>query len=152
MSKTKVPFIDEVEEFNNVMGKGWQNRTTPTIDKKDAQFAKSIFPYLFIDSRTLDCNDSYTCADVLYTMKMYNINNLDCGTYQINTKYWEMANYEDYFDLQKSYKKACEIIEYHTKDELSWVNIAKYHSKTKKHNKKYKERLFRILKKNMKKN
>ena len=38
MSKTKVPFIDEVEEFNNVMGKGWQNRTTPTIDKKDAQF------------------------------------------------------------------------------------------------------------------
>ena len=33
-----VPFIDEVEEFNNVMGKGWQNRTTPTINKKDAQF------------------------------------------------------------------------------------------------------------------
>ncbi len=38
MSKTKVPFVDEVEEFNSVMGKGWQNRTTPTIDKKDAQF------------------------------------------------------------------------------------------------------------------
>ncbi len=38
MSKTKVPFIDEVEEFNNTMGKGWQNRTEPTIDKKDAQF------------------------------------------------------------------------------------------------------------------
>jgi hypothetical protein len=34
----KVPFVDEVEHFNNIMGKGWQNRTTPTIDLKDAQF------------------------------------------------------------------------------------------------------------------
>jgi len=33
-----IPFISEVEEFNKVMGKGWQNRTTPTIDSKDAQF------------------------------------------------------------------------------------------------------------------
>jgi hypothetical protein len=35
---SRVPFIDEVEEFNEVMGKSWQNRTTPTIDPKDAQF------------------------------------------------------------------------------------------------------------------
>jgi hypothetical protein len=34
----EVPFVDEVEEFNITMGKGWQNRTEPTIDKKDAQF------------------------------------------------------------------------------------------------------------------
>ena len=33
-----VPFITEVEEFNTVMGKEWQNRTTPTINKKDAEF------------------------------------------------------------------------------------------------------------------
>ena len=33
-----VPFVSEVEEFNTVMGKGWQNRSTPTIDKKDAEF------------------------------------------------------------------------------------------------------------------
>jgi predicted HAD superfamily Cof-like phosphohydrolase len=33
-----VPFVSEVEEFNNTMGKGWQNRTTPTINHKDAQF------------------------------------------------------------------------------------------------------------------
>jgi len=37
MSK-KVPFISEVEEFNEAMGKDWQNRITPTINKKDAQF------------------------------------------------------------------------------------------------------------------
>jgi predicted HAD superfamily Cof-like phosphohydrolase len=34
----KVPFVDEVEQFNNMMGKSWQNRTSPTIDLKDAQF------------------------------------------------------------------------------------------------------------------
>jgi hypothetical protein len=33
-----VPFVDEVEEFNILMGKNWQNRTTPQIDKKDAEF------------------------------------------------------------------------------------------------------------------
>jgi len=33
-----VPFVNEVEEFNEVMGKGYQNRTTPTINPKDAQF------------------------------------------------------------------------------------------------------------------
>jgi NTP pyrophosphatase (non-canonical NTP hydrolase) len=33
-----VPFVSEVEEFNTVMGKDWQNRSTPTIDKKDAEF------------------------------------------------------------------------------------------------------------------
>jgi predicted HAD superfamily Cof-like phosphohydrolase len=38
MKKVKVPFVDEVEEFNEVMGKGYQNRTTPTINPKDAQF------------------------------------------------------------------------------------------------------------------
>jgi len=38
MKKVKVPFVNEVEEFNEVMGKGYQNRTTPTINPKDAQF------------------------------------------------------------------------------------------------------------------
>jgi len=33
-----IPFISEVEEFNGVMGKDWQNRTTPTINPDDAQF------------------------------------------------------------------------------------------------------------------
>tara|TARA_B110000503_G_scaffold19028_1_gene28289 strand:- start:1452 stop:1931 length:480 start_codon:yes stop_codon:yes gene_type:complete len=36
--KSYVPFVSEVETFNEVMGKGWQNRTTPTIDKADADF------------------------------------------------------------------------------------------------------------------
>lgn len=34
----KVPFVNEVEHFNLVMGKSWQNRTTPTINEADADF------------------------------------------------------------------------------------------------------------------
>ena len=33
-----VPFVSEVEEFNATMGKDWQNRTEPHIDKADADF------------------------------------------------------------------------------------------------------------------
>ena len=33
-----VPFVDEVEEFNKLMGKDWQNRKNPHINMKDAQF------------------------------------------------------------------------------------------------------------------
>ena len=36
--ETFIPFVSEVEEFNKVMGKSYQNRTTPTINPKDAQF------------------------------------------------------------------------------------------------------------------
>lgn len=38
MNKNNVPFVNEVEEFNATMGKGWQNRTKPTINKADAEF------------------------------------------------------------------------------------------------------------------
>jgi len=34
----KVPFISEVETFNETMGKSYQNRTTPTINDADADF------------------------------------------------------------------------------------------------------------------
>jgi hypothetical protein len=33
-----VPFISEVEEFNKMMGKSYQNRTEPTIEAADADF------------------------------------------------------------------------------------------------------------------
>lgn len=33
-----VPFVDEVQQFNTMMGKEFQNRTTPTINKADADF------------------------------------------------------------------------------------------------------------------
>lgn len=120
-------------------------------NKNDMYMVKNIYPHLFIDNRTIDCKTSYQCADILYNLNNYGITNLDCGTFQINVKYHQMYYYEDYFDLKKSYKKACTIIEGHVKNELSWKNIAKYHSKTKKYNDAYKKRLFKALRENLKK-
>jgi hypothetical protein len=37
-NKNYVPFVSEVETFNETMGKDWQNRTIPTINKADAEF------------------------------------------------------------------------------------------------------------------
>lgn len=34
----QVPFVDEVQQFNEMMGKSYQNRTIPTINKEDADF------------------------------------------------------------------------------------------------------------------
>jgi len=43
MKKDKyIPYISEVEEFNKMMGKDWQNRSTPTINKSDADFVTSF--------------------------------------------------------------------------------------------------------------
>ena len=119
-------------------------------NKDDIYMVKNIYPHLFIDNRTLDCENSYQCADILYNLSTYGIRNLDCGTFQINTKYHEMNKFEDYFDLKISYKKACTIVEGHIKKGLTWENIAKYHSKTKKYNEAYKKKLFKVLEKNLK--
>lgn len=47
MSKTRiinpsVPFVNEVEEFNNKFGKSYQNKTSPTIEFADADFVTSF--------------------------------------------------------------------------------------------------------------
>lgn len=43
MKKDKyMPYISEVEEFNKMMGKDWQNRSIPTINKSDADFVTSF--------------------------------------------------------------------------------------------------------------
>ena len=118
-------------------------------NKNDAYMAKNIYPFLFLDDRTIDCENETQCSDILYNLQTYGIDNLDCGTFQINTKFWNMP-YENYFNLEKSYKKACSIVEFYTKKELNWKNIAKYHSGTKKHNEKYQELLYIALKKNLK--
>jgi hypothetical protein len=55
-----VPFVDEVEEFNNVMGKEYQNRQTPTINKKDAQFVVN-----FIDEELQELKEAVAKRDIV---------------------------------------------------------------------------------------
>jgi hypothetical protein len=116
-------------------------------DQKTARKIPSIKKY-FLDSRTLDCGSKTECVSVLEKLNQHGITNLDCGAYQINYKYWSMRKPE-YFDIQKSYFKACEIVMSHNRTKWSWENIAKYHSKTKKYNEKYKKYLIATIEKNI---
>ena len=118
------------------------------IDSRKLQ-KDPILKDLFIDTRTINCLDQKTCTLALKYLIAQNINNIDCGAFQLNYKYWKMSNMQDYFNLFKSYQKACEIVMYHNKDEWSWENIAKYHSKTKYYNEKYRDNLLSRLEKTL---
>jgi hypothetical protein len=58
--ETQIPFISEVEEFNNAMGKSWQNRTTPTINKADADFVIN-----FIDEELQELKEAVEENDIV---------------------------------------------------------------------------------------
>lgn len=112
--------------------------------RKDASLKK-----YFLDRRTLDCNTQTECIAVLKKLQSHEITNLDCGAFQINRQYWSLKD-EDYFDVKKSYLKACEIVMSYNKSKWTWENIAKYHSKTKKYNDRYKKYLITTIERNMK--
>ncbi len=116
-------------------------------NKKDAMIAKEAYHEYFIDSRTMDCQTEDFCTEILYDLNSVDIKNVDCGIYQINAKFWKMS-YDNYFNSQKSYEKACTIIENNTKNDFSLKNIAAYHSKTKKYNERYQKKLIEILNNN----
>ncbi|WP_294961485.1 hypothetical protein [Sulfurimonas sp.] len=135
-----------------------KNKHTPVgypflISLNSAKDQKSIrandeLSYLFLDVRTIDCVNQKNCVSVLKSLKAKGIKNLDLGAFQICQLFWEMPE-ADYFDIKKSYLKACSIVMSHNKKKWSWKNIAKYHSKTKKHNNRYKKELLAAVKKNL---
>jgi len=114
-------------------------------DKLKAKRIKELAPY-FLDSRTIDCQGESQCTSLLSILNSNGIFNLDLGSFQINELYWKMDK-RDYFNIKKSYHKACEIVMSHNKMKWSWENIAKYHSKTKSHNLKYKKYLLAKIEK-----
>jgi len=107
------------------------------------KLGKTLASYL-IDSRTIDCKSKTLCVKILNTLIENNITNLDLGAYQINYIFYKIP-FEDYFDIRKSYLKACNIVYNHNKKEASWENVAKYHSGTPKYNKNYKEKLLKNI-------
>lgn len=122
-----------------------------SINKKKDQYKAlqdtKINSY-FLDSRTIDCENQEKCISILNRLTSLNIINIDCGCFQINYKFWSIKK-KDYFDIKKSYDKACDIIMSHNKRNWTWENIAKYHSKTKKHNDRYKKNLLVAVKRNL---
>jgi len=113
-------------------------------DQRKARTNKALEKF-FLDKRTIDCNNKETCVEILSILEENGIKNLDLGGFQINYLYWGMESNQDYFNVRKSYEKACIIVTSHNKNKWTWENIAKYHSKTKKYNEAYKKNLLALV-------
>jgi hypothetical protein len=114
-------------------------------DQRAIQKDTVLKPY-FLDSRTIDCRNKENCVAILNRLISQRVTNLDCGGFQLNYMYWKMEK-SKYFDVEQSYKKACSIVMFHNEKKWTWKNIAKYHSKTKKYNDRYKKNLQKIIEK-----
>lgn len=109
-------------------------------ESKDSKLAKKKLKELdWLDARTLDCKNSNECVRTLVSINAIGVKNLDLGAYQINQKWYSYKNLSEYFNLKKSYHNACKIVYSHYKETgvWSWKTIARYHSKTPKHNARY---------------
>ena len=74
--KPYVPFVSEVEQFNTVMGKDWQNRTTPTINKADAQFVVDFIQEELDELReAIENNDIVEIFDALLDITYVGLGN-----------------------------------------------------------------------------
>lgn len=114
----------------------------------DAEEVEDTFKALMIDKRTMDCNSQELCVEITTYLIDKGIVNLDLGAFQINYRVWKMKH-SDYFDLRKSYQKACKIVTGNNKNGWTWKRVANYHSRTPKYNKKYKKRLLAKVEKNL---
>lgn len=101
------------------------------------------------DNRSIDCLEESNCIAITERLILNDIKNLDLGAFQLCYK-WHKLDTNVFFDLEKSYNKACNIINGHIKEkkDKSFKTIARYHSKTKNLNEKYAS----ILKKRLEKN
>lgn len=111
--------------------------------QNDVAVAKKSAKLNWLDNRTVDCRSTEQCKEDLRKINSLSIENLDLGAFQINQRWFGYEDKEEYFNLRKSYKNACNILLEHYKQtgEWSWKTIARYHSKTQKHNNMYKDRL-----------
>ena len=74
--KPYVPFVSEVEQFNKVMGKEWQNRTTPTINKADADFVVNFIQEELDELReAIENNDIVEIFDALLDITYVGLGN-----------------------------------------------------------------------------
>lgn len=120
-------------------------------NKKEASVAKHYING-FLDNRTIDCKNEKRCTDILKILFSAKITNLDLGAFQINYHYHK-ENLSDYFNLKKSYNIGCKIAEKHINNNaVTFQDIAKYHSLSRKYNSIYANSLSRNYKKLLSKN
>ena len=119
-------------------------RTNETSTLKDFKDIASSFEYKKTkDNMVIDCINLENCTNISNALIKNNITNLDLGLFQINYNNFKYPLYS-YFDKQKSYLNACEIVEEKikmNKGKWNWEVLASYHSMTPKYNNIYKKKL-----------
>ena len=108
---------------------------------KNVAEAKKTFKKVFMNSRTIDCKNVQLCTKITKSLINNGMSNLDLGAFQINYHYHKIK-IKDYFIIEKSYEKSCNIAEqFIDSKNVTFEDIARYHSSTKKYNAIYAKRL-----------
>lgn len=95
-----------------------------------------------LDNRTIDCKSPEMCMAITKVLIKNKITNVDLGAFQINYKHHKSEDLREFFDLNKSYAKACSFVEALVAENgWSWRTLGMYHSKTEKYNKRYVEKI-----------
>ena len=119
-------------------------RTNETSTLKEFKNIANSFGYQKTkDSMVINCDNLENCTNISNALIKINITNLDLGLFQINYNNFKYPLYT-YFDKQKSYLNACEIVEEKikmNKGKWNWEVLASYHSMTPKYNNIYKKKL-----------
>jgi len=98
--------------------------------KRGKRFARKHYPDLMLDGRTIDCQNAQRCGDIAKKLLDAGVTNIDLGAFQINYKY-HPGPLAEFFDLSKSYAKACNYVEKLARDYgWSWATVGMYHSFT----------------------
>ena len=114
-------------------------------ESKDAKKARNELTLNWLDRRSVDCINQDECSKQLEDIENLNISNIDIGAFQLNYLFNKFAENKDYFSIKKSYEKACGNVERHYREKKTWdwSTIARYHSKTPVHNRRYAECLIK---------
>lgn len=102
-----VPFVSEVEEFNTTMGKDYQNRTEPTINKDDANFVINFIQEELDELKeAVENDDIVEILDALLDITYVGLGN-GAMVFGLKDKMWE-----GYQEVQASnLSKVCKTVE-----------------------------------------
>jgi len=102
-----VPFVSEVEEFNTTMGKDYQNRTEPTINKDDADFVINFIQEELDELKeAVENDDIVEILDALLDITYVGLGN-GAMVFGLKDKMWE-----GYQEVQASnLSKVCKTVE-----------------------------------------
>ena len=110
----------------------------------DAKKIKLYYNELFIDNRTIDCQNEQKCITITEHLWDKGIYNLDLGAFGLNSEYQKEQNLKayQYFRIKDSYFAACNYLKKMVaKYGMGWYAIASYHSQTEKFNYEYQKKL-----------